>query len=250
MEDPTKITPSQERHVKKHVTEFFEKAVLRKKERDEKDAAKRKKEGLPSETPNVNVDVDAKQDEESDDEPRMDMSDDENEKPEPEMVTPITSATPVTPADQLVSGDRLKRKREGEEESNGVGANDAESTPKKQLRSETPPPPPPPPTEDSPGVATRQNLDSSRNTGLETPTEQSQAVGSGAVSPPQAPPVSSRMAYTPFNDTCAADDPEMPSMMFNGIDGTLSDNEEVEMEGVHGSMHELGIRRVPELQGQ
>ncbi|CAL8582085.1 histone methyltransferase set2 [Xanthoria parietina] len=250
VEDPTKITPSQERHVKKHVTEFFEKAVLRKKERDEKDAAKRKNEGLPSKPLNVNVDGDAKQDEASDDEHGMDMSDDEHEKPEPEMVTPITSATPVTPADQLVNGDRLKRKRDGEEGSNGVGANDTESTPKKQLRSQTPPPPPPPPAEDSPGVARPPNFDSSRNTGLVTRTEQSQAIGRDAGSPSQAPPVFPRMDYSPFDATCAADEREMPSMMFNGIGGGLSDNEEVELEGVHDPMHKLGIRRVPELQGQ
>lgn len=250
MEDPTKITPSQERHVKKHVTEFFEKGVLRKKERDEKDAAKRKNEGLPSKPLNVNVEGDAKQDEASDDEHGMDMSDDEHEKPEPEMVTPITSATPVTPADQLVNGDRLKRKRDGEGESNGAGADDTESTPKKQLRSQTPPPPPPPPTEDSPGVVRPQNFDSSRNTGPITRTEQSQAIGSDATSPSQAPPAFPRMDYTQFDETCAANDREMPSMMFNGISGGLSDNEEVELEGVHDPMRELGIRRVPELQGQ
>lgn len=145
VEDPTKITPSQERHVKKHVTEFFEKAVLRKRERDDKDAAKEKHGSLPQETVVVSVDVDAKQDEQSDAENRMDMSDDEDEKPQPETVTPITSTTPMTPAEQFFNCDRFKRKRAGEEESIGVGVDEAESTPKKRLRSETPPPPPPPP---------------------------------------------------------------------------------------------------------
>ncbi|KAL8848848.1 MAG: hypothetical protein Q9221_006144 [Calogaya cf. arnoldii] len=243
VEDPTKITPSQERHVKKHVNEFFEKAVLRKKERDEKDAASRKKEGLPSETPNVNVDVDTKQDEGSDDEHKMDVSDDEDAKPDPEMVTP------VTPADQSVNGDRLKRKRDVEEASTGAGANEAESTPKKQLRSETPPPPPPPPEND--GVSTPQNLDSSGKIGLETPVEQSQTMGTGTVSPLQASPVPSPpQDYTQFDDACAAEDTKVSTMMFNGIGGNLSDNEGVEMDGVHGSMHGMGIRRVPELQGR
>ncbi|KAL8863411.1 MAG: hypothetical protein Q9178_000092 [Gyalolechia marmorata] len=248
VEDPTKITSSQERHVKKHVAEFFEKAVLRKKERDEKDAAKRNKEGLPLESPAVDAGVDAEQDEQSDGEPMMDMADDEDEKPEPETATPITSATPVTPADQLANGDRLKRKREGDEDSNSVEANDTESTPKKQLRSETPPPPPPPPAEEA---ATPPYLESSSsNIGLEVPIEHSQTVESDAVSPLQAPSVSPAMDYAQYDEGHVADSTEVPAMIFNGMDGTSSDNEEVEMEGVHGSIHGLGIRQVPELQGQ
>ncbi|KAL8997495.1 MAG: hypothetical protein Q9169_003275 [Polycauliona sp. 2 TL-2023] len=212
VEDPTKITPSQERHVKKHVTEFFEKAVLRKMERDEKDAAKRKTDGLPLETPCVNADVGVQHDEESDGEHRMDVSDDEDEKPPMEMVTPITLATPMTPADQFVNGDRLKRKRKGEDESNAVGADGVESTPKKQLRSESPPPPPP------------------ENTGLGIATEQRLVVDSSAVKPTAAPRVASHTDYTQFDNACAADDAEVPPMLFNGTDGTSSDNEDLEMK--------------------
>ena len=253
VEDPTKITPSQERHVKKHVTEFFEKAVLRMRERDDKDAAKKKHDGLPQETSTVSVDVDAKQDEESGAENRMDMSDDEDGKPRPETVTPIRSTTPMTPAEQFTNGDRLKRKRDGEAESNGVGVSEAESTPKKQLRSETPPPPPPPPpppAQDSPEVVIFQHVSLLRDTAPEGPIEQSQMMVNGASSPPQAPPVPSHMDYTQIDDACAEDDAEIPPMLFNGISGTSSDNEEVEMNGVHGTMQELGLRQVAELQGQ
>ena len=251
MEDPTKITPSQERHVKKHVTEFFEKAVLRKRERDDKDAAKEKHDSLPQETAVVSVDVDAKQDEESDAENRMDMSDDEDEKPQPDTVTPITSTTPMTPAEQFFNCDRLKRKRAGEEESIGVGVSEAESTPKKRLRSETPPPPPPPPpTQDIPEVEILQHVGSLGDTALEGPIEPSHVMVNGVSSPPQAPPVSSHMNYTQIDDTCAEGGAAIPPMLFNGVSGTSSDNEEVEMNGVHGTMHELGLRQVPELQGR
>lgn len=253
VEDPTKITPSQERHVKKHVTEFFEKAVLRKRERDDKDAAKKKQDGLPQETTTVSVDVDGKQDEESDAENRMDMSDDEDGKPQPETLTPIRSTTPMTPAEQFINGERLKRKRDGEAESHGVGVSEAESTPKKQLRSETPPPPPPPPpapAPNSPEAVILQHVSSLRDTAPEGPIEQSQVMVNGVSSPPQAPPVSSHMDYAQIDDTCAEDDADISPMLFNGISGTSSDNEEMEMNGVHGTMQELGLRQVPELQGQ
>ncbi|KAL8782875.1 MAG: hypothetical protein Q9213_005052 [Squamulea squamosa] len=251
VEDPTNITPSQERRVKKYVTEFFEKAVLRKKERDEKDMDKKKKGDLPLETPNGHGDVDAKQDEDSDGEHRMDMSDDDDEKPEPVLATPFASATPMTPADQLANGDRLKRKRNGEEGTSDAGENDAESTPKKQLKSETPPPPPPPPAEDSPVMVTPSDLNfSSGGTGLDVSIQHSQVMGREAHSSQQAPSASSCMEYTQYEDTCIADSTEVPSMMFNGIDGPSSDGEEVDIEDAHGTMRGLGIRRVPELQGQ
>ncbi|KAL8734900.1 MAG: hypothetical protein Q9166_001252 [cf. Caloplaca sp. 2 TL-2023] len=252
VEDPTKITPSQERHVKKHVSDFFEKAVVRKKERDEKEAAKRKKEGFPAETPKVDVGMGTKQDEESDGDHRMDMSDDEDEKPEPDMATPITSATPVTPADQLINGDRLKRKRIGEEESNGDGLTDTESTPGKRLRSKTPPPPPPPPGEDGSGSATPSNSDyPSRNTDIEATTGRSNCMNSAAVDPPQAPSAPPDVEFMRYDEVCTADSGETPSMILNGVGSTASEDDDVEMDsGVHGSMHGLGIRRIPELQGQ
>ncbi|KAL8699158.1 MAG: hypothetical protein Q9224_001533 [Gallowayella concinna] len=247
VEDPTKITPLQERQIKKHVTEFFDKAVVRKKERDEKDAARRKKEGLP-EKAKVENDVDAKQDEESDGERRMDLSDNEDVKPEPDLVTPITSATPVTPADQLTNGDRLKRKRNGEEESNGDGGNDDESTPSKRPRSETPPPPPPPPpAEYGSGIATPYQFEaSSNNNDVEAAMKHDQFTDSAAAGPQQAPAAPSDMVYTKYDKACTAGNTEAPLMMFDGIDGTTSDNDEVEMNGAAATMASL-LRTTPRL---
>ncbi|KAL8952444.1 MAG: hypothetical protein Q9222_001635 [Ikaeria aurantiellina] len=147
VQDPTKISSSQERHIKKHVAEFFEKAVARKKERDEKEAVKRKSLGLDPAIPPADSHTSAKNDEESDGDQGMEMSDDEAGKFAPNSVTPLDTATPITPADQLINGDGLKRKRNGTGDANGNGLDDVESTPSKRPRSETPPPPPPPPAE-------------------------------------------------------------------------------------------------------
>ncbi|KAL8710925.1 MAG: hypothetical protein Q9220_004524 [cf. Caloplaca sp. 1 TL-2023] len=147
VEDPTKISSSQERHIKKHVAEFFEKAVARKKERDEKEAAKRKSLGLDPAIPPADSNASAKVEEESDGDQGMEMSDDDAGKFAPNSVTPQDTETPITPADQLVNGDGLKRKRNGTDNANGDDLDDIESTPSKRPRSETPPPPPPPPAE-------------------------------------------------------------------------------------------------------
>jgi histone-lysine N-methyltransferase SETD2 len=152
VEDPTKITPNQEKKVKKHVKEFFDKAVAKKAEHDRKKAEKQRKaetgiystkdaivngapdSGVGSETP-VKV-------EESDD---MDMSDEE----ENEQVIPSGPATPIlnTPSDE-----GLKRKREDLAESFNSTPSE---TPSKRFKDEDaevapspPPPPPPPPAED------------------------------------------------------------------------------------------------------
>jgi [histone H3]-lysine36 N-trimethyltransferase len=152
VEDPTKITPNQEKKVKKHVKEFFDKAVAKKAEHDRRKAEKQQKAdagthnakcvmvndgpdtGLDSETP-VKAD-------ESDD---MDMSDEE----ENEQAVPSGPTTPVldTPSDE-----GLKRKREDLAESFDSTPSE---TPSKRFKDEDveaapspPPPPPPPPAED------------------------------------------------------------------------------------------------------
>ncbi|KAL8705012.1 MAG: hypothetical protein Q9201_001857 [Fulgogasparrea decipioides] len=247
VEDPTKISPSQERHVKKHVKEFFEKAVSRKKERDEKEAKKRGRDVLSEIAPAADAPTEAKQDEESDGDQRMDLSDDEAENPAPDITTPINSTTPVTPADQLVNGDRLKRKRDGEEESTGEGLDDVESTPNKRLRSETPPPPPPPPDD---GTATPSDVQELPLTSAyEDSVEHEQPKGDVAVGgSPLGPPSTIYMAYTEYDKAREEGDSGTLSTIFDGMKGMPSDGDEVDMNGEDGSIDGLGIRSIPELQ--
>ena len=137
MEDPTKISSRQEKQVKKYVHDYFEKAVVKKKEHDRKKSERKAKEleagGSLSSTTATKV---KKEEEKSDGEHDVAMSDDEDAKLKRE------SATPVTPLDPQSNAEGLKRKRE-EDEPDDLKRDDA--TPSKRLRSETPPPPPPPP---------------------------------------------------------------------------------------------------------
>lgn len=139
MEDPTKISSRQEKQVKKYVQDYFEKAVSKKKEHDEKKAERKAKveEGGISEATALNPEV--KREDDCEEGLDMAMSEDEVEKPRHE------SATPVTPMDQLLIAEGLKRKRGIEDYPNGIKKEDDEATPKKRLKSESPPPPPPPP---------------------------------------------------------------------------------------------------------
>lgn len=139
VEDPTKISSRQEKQIKKYVHDYFEKAVTKKKEHDKKKAERKAREaesGVPeaaAPTPDV------KKEDDSDDAQDMAISDDEEEKPKQE------SATPVTPMDQLLIAEGLKRKRETEDDLNEIRKEDEEATPHKRLKSESPPRPPPPP---------------------------------------------------------------------------------------------------------
>ncbi|KAI4190507.1 MAG: hypothetical protein L6R41_000742 [Letrouitia leprolyta] len=241
IEDPTKISHSQERHVKKHVKEFFDKAVLRKKERDENEAEKRKKEGLPAGSHPTD-----KNDDESDAEPRMVLSGDEGERPEADMATPGNLATPITIADQLVNGDRFKRKRSSEER-NGGGDDDLESTPSKRLRSETPPPPPPP-TEEynlragiSPGALQYRSNGSSPRVVMESESTACDAV----IEPPPAPSAPMEMEGERKYET---NDGVTTPMMFSGMNGTSSEGDDVEIDQANLSVHGLGMDHVRELQ--
>lgn len=123
--------------MKKYVKEFFDKAVAKRREHDKKKAERQAKEGGPTESPAAVPDSAIKKEEDSDQ--GMDLSDEEEDKER------HGSGTPVTPMDQMVNGDGLKRKRGGEEGPNGVTLEDEDATPSKRPRSTTPPPPPPPP---------------------------------------------------------------------------------------------------------
>ncbi|KAL9007247.1 MAG: hypothetical protein Q9188_000050 [Gyalolechia gomerana] len=248
VENPTKISHSQERHVKKHVKEFFDKAVMRKKERDEKEAEKRKEEGLPAVSPAVDTDA-AKNDEESDIEPRMDLSEDEAERLEADMATPGNLATPVTPADLLSNGDQLKRKRNSEE-GNGEGEDDLESTPSKRLRSETPPPPPPPPEEVNSRVASppkAQQLHPNGSSPLVV-MESKSITADAAVEHRSAPPAPPAPLEFEGDGRYATNDGEATRMTFSGMNGTSSDGDEAAIDQANLSVHGLGMGHMPELQ--
>lgn len=143
VEDPTKISSRQEKHVKRYVKEYFDKAVAKKREHEKKKAERRSKEGesAVSPTPAIVAEV-KKEEEESDGDQDMAMSDDEDEKPK------LKSATPVTPSDHLLQAEGLKRKRVNDEDPDSIKLEDNEATPSKRLKSESPPPPPPPPPAD------------------------------------------------------------------------------------------------------
>lgn len=140
VEDPTKISPRQEKHVKKYVKEYFDKAVAKKREHEKKKAERRSKEGESAASPTPALDTEVKKEEESDGDQDMAMSDeDEYEKPK------LESTTPTTPSDLLLQVEGLKRKRVKDEDPDSIEFEDNGATPSKRLKSESPPPPPPPP---------------------------------------------------------------------------------------------------------
>lgn len=140
VEDPTKISSRQEKQVKKHVKEYFDKAVAKKREHEKKKAERVSKEGDSAALSTPAMVADVKEEGESDGDQDMAMSDDdEDEKPK------LESTTPVTPSDQLLQAEGLKRKRAKDEGPDSMKVEDSEATPSKRHKSESPPPPPPPP---------------------------------------------------------------------------------------------------------
>lgn len=143
VDDPTKISSRQEKHVKKYVKEYFDKAVAKRREHEKKKAERRSKEGESAASPIPAMAADVKKEEDSDGDQDMAMSDDDEDgKPK------LESATPVTPSEQLLQAERLKRKRINDEDPDNVKLEDNEATPSKRHKSESPPPPPPPPPAD------------------------------------------------------------------------------------------------------
>lgn len=140
VEDPTHITSRKEKQVKQHVKEYFDKAAAKRRDHERKKAEQKEKNvGGAAEATQKAVDSIVQKEEESDDEPGVNLSDDEMEKDKQD------SDTPITPQDQFMHGDGLKRKREDRGDTAGMEVEDENATPSKRLRSETPPPPPPPP---------------------------------------------------------------------------------------------------------
>ena len=147
--DPTQISSKQEKQVKKYVKEFFDKVVAKRKVHEERKAEKKAlAEGSVEMKSELNGGIDVKEEEKSDAEDGMQTSDDDGDN----IQKKPKSDTPTTPLDQLMNGDKLKRKRESEGQDE-FKLEDEEATPNKRARSDTPPappPPPPPPAEDMP----------------------------------------------------------------------------------------------------
>lgn len=139
MEDPTKISSRQEKQVKKYVQDYFEKAVVKKKEHERKKNEGRGKGGEDGAAATAAAALEAKTEEDDDGDQDMPISDDEDSKPKQ------ISATPVTPFDQLLIVEGLKRKRETDDDPDTMDNEGETTTPSKRLKSESPPPPPPPP---------------------------------------------------------------------------------------------------------
>ena len=66
VEDPTKISSRQEKQVKKHVKEYFDKAVAKKREHEKKKAERVSKEGESAASPPPAMVADVKEEGESD----------------------------------------------------------------------------------------------------------------------------------------------------------------------------------------
>ena len=143
VEDPTKISSRQEKHVKKYVKEYFDKAVAKKREHDKKRAERRSKEGESAASPTLATVADVKEEEESEGDQDMAMSDDEEDGKRK-----LESATPMTPSEQLLQAEGLKRKRVKDEDPESLKLEENEATPSKRHKSKSPPPPPPPPPAD------------------------------------------------------------------------------------------------------
>ena len=145
MEDPTKVSYRQEKQIKKYVQEFFGKAVAKKKEHDRKKAERKGLEvDFGATVIKISVPGEAKAQDESDGDQIMAVSDDEYPGRKEDF------ATPVTPLDQLLIKDGLKRKRAVDDQAEISEDQSENATPNKRLKSESPPPPPPPPAADMP----------------------------------------------------------------------------------------------------
>ncbi|MCJ1472870.1 histone methyltransferase set2 [Lambiella insularis] len=155
VEDPTQISPRQEKQVKKFVREYFEKLVAKKNAHEKKKAERESRNEVALISPVhlkscgvVKLEVGSDGDE------VMEMSEDEDVKQE------SMSITPVTPEDQIPNGDGLKRKREADID---IKAEDDESGPSKRPRSITPPVPPPPPPPPPPTMGIPEGSDTTED---------------------------------------------------------------------------------------
>lgn len=189
-----------------------------------------------------------KPDEGSDDEEKMGLSEDEAEAPAPELGTPANSVTPLTSACQLVNGNRPKRRRSEDGESDGVGLDEVGSTPRKRLRSETPPPPPPPPEEnflDMTPPSSAHNL--IKGADFKAMTQNGHMMDEDICkNPPRPAPVGS--VYTDHEETVDLNGGGASPMFLNGVGNSPSDGDEGGMDKSNLAIHGMGIGQMPEVE--
>ena len=132
VEDPTKISSRQEKQVKKYVQEYFEKAVSKKKEHDKKTSERKAKEEvsdaytLALDNPTIERERNATG---RDENVNGLMTEDDAVKNDNQF------AAPVTPLDQLLIAEGLKRKRDPDER---LPFETSNTTTCKRLKSESP----------------------------------------------------------------------------------------------------------------
>ncbi|KAI9841290.1 MAG: histone methyltransferase set2 [Thelocarpon superellum] len=150
VDDPTQISSRQEKHVKKYVKDFFDKAVAKKRTHDMKKAARKDQEKTKDgdsadspPSPAKAADDDETETPELEADRTMELSDDDAD------LKDAAASNPPTPGDLGSNGDTLKRKRTGQadaaETMTPTDATDDDGSPSKRMKPTTPPPPPPPP---------------------------------------------------------------------------------------------------------
>jgi len=154
VEDPTKITEKQERKVKSYVKVYFEKAVKKRKDIDQKKREKEKAKAINGPSSNgTGLTVNGNSGLNGETSPTKEDSDAEmSDNEDNDLGASFADAPSPSPTSPLESPD-LKRKRDNEE--SGTPSENSESN--KRIKNgnddsvdSPPPPPPPPPTEGMP----------------------------------------------------------------------------------------------------
>lgn len=244
--------------MKQHVKEYFDKAAAKRRDHERKKAEQKEKSAGAAE-PSDNVgDPIVKKEEESDEEPGVNLSEDEVEKEKQ------SSGTPITPLDQIMNGDGLKRKREDGGNTAGMGVEDEDATPSKRLRSETPPPPPPPPPPPGPAVSTPSDVAMADFvTRLEYAHSDEVAYGahrrdfmdegtlsreSPSMEIDPAPPPPAFTLVGPFSNPAEHSDHTQSPSVFEASDMTPIESEGERVDQVNGSYAGMDLERVQRLQ--
>ena len=155
VQDPTRISPKQEKQVKKYVKEFFDKAVAKREQHDRKKAERRAKDTTASLASLPNNEDSRSEINEEEDDVKVNL---ENMKMEDDIASEDEVnglKQEMSPYDEVFKGSEspsdLKRKRDSKTPPTDQ-VDDIDFTTPKKIKSETdtppPPPPPPPPPED------------------------------------------------------------------------------------------------------
>ena len=248
--------------MKQHVKEYFDKAAAKRRDHERKKAEHREKNAGVAEPTQKGANPMARKEEESDEEPGVNLSDDEVEKGKQ------GSGTPMTPLDQMMNGEGLKRKREDTGDIAGTELEDEDATPSKRLRSETPPPPPTPPTPPADGNCTAERSPSQlpktqHATGNEYANSDEVAYGARACdmmdeaillreSPKMeidpAPPPPAFTLIRPFSNPMENSDHTQSPSVFEASDMTPVESEGERVDQPDGSYAGMDLERVQRLQ--